>query len=183
MNTFEVSILIADLTILITGAVVINLLNKRIKRIEKKLSSMSNQIFEIESDQRYERKFELSELKNKLELLEVKVSKSSFDFEEFRFHFLTKKQSEKLSKNVLKTMDESKSSSIKKETKPSESVKNEVVDLIKKESDNESESTPRMYKKSNITPYDIENAFREKYKMTYYGYREKYGEEALKGKR
>lgn len=185
MNTFEVSILIADLTILITGAVVINLFNKRVKSVEKKLSSLSDRIFEIESEQRYELKFELSELKNKLETLEVKLSKASFDLAEYKFYLHTKQQAETLAKNVMKSMAESKSSSgddsDKKETKPSESVQNEVVDLIKKESDNVKEgTTQRVYQKSNITTYDVENAFREKFKMTYYGYREKYGEEALK---
>jgi hypothetical protein len=173
MNTFEVSILIADLTILIAGFAIFNHFNKRQKRQDKIIASMNEKIFEVESSQRYERKFEISELKNKQddfknkqELLEVKISKAQFDFEQVY---------ETLAKSILKTMSINK---VEQEgTKPSDSVKNEVVDLIKKEKT--PSTTTRVYNKSNITPIDIENAFREKFKMTYYGYREKYGEEAL----
>ena len=120
MNTFEVSILIADLTILVAGFVMFNHFNKHQKRQGKIITSLNERIFEVESSQRYEMKFEILELKNKIELLEVNISKAKFDLEQVY---------ENLSKSILKTMVNKK---VEQEgTKPSESVKNEVVDLIK----------------------------------------------------
>ena len=195
MNTFEVSILIADLTILIAGFAMFKHFNKRQKKQEKSISYLNEIIFEVESTQRYERKFEMGELKNKLELLEVKVSKATFDISEFKFVLHTKQQAETLVKNVMKSMAESKSSSgddsDKKETKPSESVQNEVVDLIKDDLVTIDEVTqqtelnfqekpkrkPRKKEvKTNITAHQIESSFLERYGMTYYGYRKMYGE-------
>jgi len=145
MTILEVSFLVADLSILIGGFAMFNHFNKRLKRQEKTISFLNERIFEVESTQRYEMKFEMGELKNKLELLEVKVSKTTFDISEFKFILHTKQQAETLAKNVMKSMAESKSSSgddsDKKETKPSESVQNEVVDLIKDDLITNDEST------------------------------------------
>ncbi len=190
MNTFEVSILIADLTILIAGFAMFNHFNKRQKRQGKIIASLNERIFEVESSQRYERKFEIAELKNKLETLEVKLSKASFDLSEYKFYLHTKQQSETLAKNVMKSIAESKSSSqkegddsVKKETKPSESVQNEVVDLIRKDNKERITLTRKVARKrvkTNIKTEDIEVAFIEKYNMTFYGYRQKFGEESFK---
>jgi len=173
MNTLEITILSLNFVITIAGLeYCIRHFAIRNREVDKSLESLKQRIFELESIMRYDLQFDLSELKNKQddfknkqELLEVKMSKAQFDFEQVY---------ETLAKSILKTMTINK---VEQEvTKPSDSVKNEVVDLIKKE---KKSSTPRTYKKSNVTATDIENAFREKFKMTYYGYREKYGEEAL----
>jgi hypothetical protein len=187
MNILEVSFLVADLTILIGGFAMFNHFNKRQKRQDKIIASLNERIFEVETSQRYDLKFEMSELKNKQdefknkqELLEVKISKAQFDFEQVY---------ETLAKSILKTM------SIKKveqeETKPSESVQNQVVDLIKDDSITIDEVTqqtelnfqekpkrkPRKKgEKTMITESQIEESFIERYGMTYYGYRKMYGE-------
>jgi hypothetical protein len=191
MNTFEVSILIADLTILIAGFAMFNHFNKRQKRQGKIIASLNERVFEVESSQRYERKFEIAELKNKLETLEVKLSKASFDLAEYKYFLHTKQQAETLAKNVMKSIAESKSSSQnegeddweKKETKPSESVQNKVVDLIRKDNKERITLTRKVARKrvkTNIKTEDIEVAFIEKYNMTFYGYRQKFGEESFK---
>jgi hypothetical protein len=173
MNTLEITLLSLNFVLTIAGLeYCIRHFAIRNREVDKSLESLKQRIFELESIMRYDLQFDLSELKNKQddfknkqELLEVKMSKAQFDFEQVY---------ETLAKSILKTMTINK---VEQEvTKPSDSVKNEVVDLIKKE---KKSSTPRTYKKSNVTATDIENAFREKFKMTYYGYREKYGEEAL----
>ena len=192
MNTFEVSILIADLTILIAGFAMFNHFNKRDKRQSKIIASLNERVFEVETSQRYETKFELAELKNKIELMEVKVSKASFDLQELTSSMTLKKEAEILAKSIVKSMSESKSE--EKETittKPSESVQNEVVDLIKEDSITIDEVTqqtelnfqekpkrkPRKKEvKTNIKPHQIEESFIERYGMTYYGYRKMYGE-------
>lgn len=192
MNTFEVSILIADLTILIAGFAMFNHFNKRDKRQSKIIASLNERVFEVETSQRYETKFELAELKNKIELMEVKVSKASFDLQELTSSMTLKKEAEILAKSIVKSMSESKSE--EKETittKPSESVQNEVVDLIKDDSvmiDEVTQQTelnfqekpkrkPRKKEvKTNIKPHQIEESFVERYGMTYYGYRKMYGE-------
>ena len=192
MNILEVSFLVADLTILIGGFAMFNHFNKREKRQSKIIASLNERIFEVETSQRYETKFELAELKNKLELLEVKVSKASFDLQELTSSMTLKKEAEILAKSIVKSMSENKIE--EKETittKPSESVQNEVVDLIKDDSITIDEVTqqtelnfqekpkrkPRKKEvKTNITPHQIEEAFVERYGMTYYGYRKMYGE-------
>jgi t-SNARE complex subunit (syntaxin) len=198
MNILEVSILVADLTILIGGFAIFNrIVKKKIKSVEDNINYIEgrfqNRLFEVESFQRYDLKFELNDIKNKLELLEVKVSKASFDFEEFKFHILTKQQAENLAKTIVKSMAESNTE--EKETitttKPSESVQNEVVDLIKDDLvtiDEVTQQTELNFKekpkrkqrkkevKTNITPHQIEESFIERYGMTYYGYRKMYGE-------
>ena len=93
MNILEVSFLVADLTILIGGFAMFNHFNKREKRQSKIIASLNERIFEVETSQRYETKFELAELKNKLELLEVKVSKASFDLQELRLQKQLQKSS------------------------------------------------------------------------------------------
>jgi hypothetical protein len=180
MNTLEITLLSLNFVLTIAGLeYCIRHFAIRNKEVDKSIESLKQRIFELESMLRYDLQFELSELKNKQddfknkqELLEVKISKAQFDFEQVY---------ETLAKSILKTMSINK---VEQEgTKPSDSVKNEVVDLIKKEKKSSTTTTttttPRTYKKSNVTATDIENAFREKFKMTYYGYREKYGEEAL----
>jgi hypothetical protein len=173
MNTLEITLFSLNFVITIAGLeYCIRHFAIRNREVDKSLESLKQRIFELESIMRYDLQFELSELKNKQddfknkqELLEVKMSKAQFDFEQVY---------ETLAKSILKTMTINK---VEQEvTKPSDSVKNQVVDLIKKE---KKSSTTRTYKKSNVTATDIENAFKEKFKMTYYGYREKYGEEAL----
>ena len=109
MNTFEVSILIADLTILIAGFAMFNHFNKRDKRQSKIIASLNERVFEVETSQRYETKFELAELKNKIELMEVKVSKASFDLQELTSSMTLKKEAEILAKSIVKSMSESKS--------------------------------------------------------------------------
>jgi hypothetical protein len=190
MNTLEITLLSLNFVLTIAGLeYCIRNFSIRNREVDNSIEALKQRIFELESMLRYDLQFELSELKNKQddfknkqddfknkqELLEVKISKAQFDFEQVY---------ETLAKSILKTMTINK---VEQEgTKPSDSVKNEVVDLIKKEkksstttTNTTTTTTPRTYKKSNVTATDIENAFREKFKMTYYGYREKYGEEAL----
>jgi hypothetical protein len=192
MNTLEITLLSLNFVLTIAGLeYCIRHFAIRNREVDKSIKSLKEKVFELESMLRYDLQFELSEIKNKQELLEVKVSKVTFDFSELKFHILTKQQAETLAKNVMKSIAESKSSSkeeenddlVKKETKPSESVQNEVVDLIRK--DNKERITLKRkvgHKKvkTNIKKEDIEIAFIDKYNMTFYGYRLKFGEEAFK---
>lgn len=214
MNILEVSILVADLTITLGGFVIFNyLITNRQKKYEKHNDSIKQAIFDLETSQRYELKFELQELKHKVELLEVKVSKSNFDITEIKQSFSAKKESDYVSKTKLNPVLDKNN----EQTKPTESVKNEVVELIKKKEPvkrgrpskslqkelfdekktSSSKSSPINYRDFNpvqtdndenvfrknkpscISEQEVEREFKRFYKMTYYGFREKYGEEKL----
>jgi len=193
MNILEVSFLVADLSILIGGFVIINRFKKREKKDDnhyEMISTLNEKIFQLESFQRYENKWQIDELKNKQDILEVKISKLSSDLSAFKFQIHTKNQAETLVKNVFKYMEDENEldsneidSTKTHETKPSESFKNEVVQVIRKDTNEILKLTRkvgRKYEKSKVKVDDIEIAFRTKFGMTFYGYRQKYGEEAFK---
>jgi hypothetical protein len=198
MNTLIITLLSLNFVLTIAGLeYCIRHFALRNREVNKSFEFFKERIFELESMMRYDLQFELSELKNKQDdfknkqdILEVKITKLSYDFSEFKFQIHTKKQAETLAKNVIKYMDDENEadsndldSTKTHETKPSESFKNEVVQVIRKDTNetlNLTRKVGRKYEKSKVKVDDIEIAFITKFNMTFYGYRQKYGEESFK---
>jgi hypothetical protein len=95
---------------------------------------------------------------------------------EFNKYELQKQKVEESKKTKNKVGRPRKNNQENTSTKPSDSLESEVVDIMK----DKDCKVNRSYNKSNVSLAELENAFKEKYKMTFYGYREKYVVEQLK---
>lgn len=191
MNILEVSFLVADLTI-VFGAIVsysrFRRLKKQVDVLQNKLDSFQDVMYQLQTYQRYDLKFELDEIKSQQEKSQVTISKLGMDLKSivgerkvYPEPFDVPKLFEMLHNNFG---DESK------KTKPTDSIKNKVVQIIKDEqkqldvTNEESQEEfilirrkPKSDAKRVITSRELENYFKEVTKLTYRGYVLKNGQE------
>jgi hypothetical protein len=193
MNILEVSFLVADI-IIVFGAVVsysrLRRFKKQVDILQTKLDSFQDNIHQLQTYQRYDLKFELDEIKSQQEKSQVTISKLGMDLksivgERKIIHepFDVSKLFEMLHNNYGDTS---------KNTKPTDSIKNEVVQIIKdeqkhldvtnEESQEEFISIRRKAKSDSkrvITTRELEQFFKEVTKLTYRGYVLKYGQQGF----
>jgi hypothetical protein len=203
MNILEVSFFVADV-IIVFGAVAsysrFRRLKKQVDFLQTKLDSFQDNIYHLQTYQRYDLKFELDEIKSQQEKSQVTISKLGMDLKSVGQRGIYSEQLEILNRIEMlhnKFGDKSKN------TKPTDSVKNEVVQIIKDEQ-KPSKKRGRPSKKAQIklveqevvedkkikkskadskrviTNRELEIFFKEQTKLTYRGYVIKFGEEAFK---
>jgi hypothetical protein len=192
MNILEVSFLVADI-IIVFGAVVsysrLRRFKKQVDILQTKLDSFQDNIHQLQTYQRYDLKFELDEIKSQQEKSQVTISKLGMDLksivgERKIIHepFDVSKLFEMLHHKI----------EYNKKTKPTDSIKNEVVQIIKDEQNhldvtNEESQEEfiliRRKAKSDskrvITTRELEQFFKEVTKLTYRGYVLKYGQQGF----
>jgi len=197
MNILEVSFLVADV-IIIFGAVAsysrFRRLKKKVDILQTKLDSFQDNIYHLQTYQRYDLKFELDEIRSQQEKSQVTISKLGMDLKSIVGERSV--YSEQL--DILNRIEmlHNKFGDTSKNTKPTDSVKNQVVQIIKDEQkpvevtneSNESESQeqfilirrkPKSDSKRVITMRELEQYFKDVTKLTYRGYVLKYGQEAF----
>jgi hypothetical protein len=190
MNILEVSFLVADLTIFF-GAVVsysrFIRLKKQVDVLQTKLDSFQDVMYQLQTYQRYDLKFELDEIRNQQEKSQVTISKLGMDLKSVGQRGVYSEQLEILNRIEMlhnKFGDKSKN------TKPTDSIKNEVVQIIKDEQKHldvtheESQEElilirrkPKSDSKRVIRTRELEQYFKEVTKLTYRGYVLKHGQE------
>lgn len=211
MNILEVSFLVADLTIFF-GAIVsysrFRRLKKQVDVLQTKLDSFQDNIYQLQTYQRYELKFELDEIRNQQEQSQVTISKLGMDLKSIRNQ--QEKSQVTISKlgmdlnsiggergvyseqlDILNRIEilRNKFGDKSKNTKPTDSIENEVVQIIKDEQKaldltNEEPQEelilirrkPKSDAKRVITTRELEQYFKEVTKLTYRGYVLKYGQ-------
>ena len=200
MNILEVSFLVADV-IIFFGAVTsysrFRRLKKQVDVLQTKLDSFQDNIYQLQTYQRYDLKFELDEIRSQQEKSQVTISKLGMDLKSIGERDV---YPEPFDVPKLFEMLHNKFGDNDKNTKPTDSVKNEVVQIIKDEQkpvdvtneSNESESQeqfilirrkPKSDSKRVITMRELEQYFKEVTKLTYRGYVLKYGQEEFQAKK
>jgi hypothetical protein len=193
MNILEVSFLVADV-IIVFGAVAsysrFRRLKKQVDCLQTKMDSFQDNIYQLQTYQRYELKFELDEIRNQQEKSQVTISKLGMD--------LTSVSQREVYPELLKILNlmellNSKIDGETKKTKPTDSVKNKLVKIIQEEQpplDDSNQSnednapfelplTRRKVKtdaKRVISTRELEIFFKEVTKLTYRGYVLKHGQ-------
>jgi hypothetical protein len=204
MNILEVSFLVADLTI-VFGAIVsysrFRRLKKKVDVLQTKLDSFQDNIYQLQTYQRYDLKFELDEIKSQQEKSQVTISKLGMDLKSIEGE--RKVYPEPFDVSKLFKMLHNNFGDKSKNTKPTDSIKNEVVQIIKDEQKpskkrgrpSKKEQTklvkqevvedkkikkPKADSKRVITNRELEIFFKEQTKLTYREYVIKFGEQAFK---
>jgi hypothetical protein len=200
MNILEVSFLVADV-IIVFGAVAsysrFRRLKKQVDCLQTKMDSFQDNIYQLQTYQRYDLKFELDEIRNQQEKSQVTISKLGMD--------LTSVSQREVYPELLKILNliellNSKFDGGTKKTKPTDSVKNKLVKIIQEEQpplDDSNQSnednapcnednapfelplTRRRVKtdaKRVISTRELEIFFKEVTKLTYRGYVLKHGQ-------
>lgn len=208
MNILEVSFLVSE--IILFGAVVlsnatISRLKKQVDILQTKLDSFQDNIYHLQTYQRYDLKFELDEIKSQQEKSQVTISKLGMDLKSISEREVYPELLKIL--NLIELLN-SKIDGETKNTKPTDSVKSQVVNIIKEEKtptttpiydalkveDNEnslessiqlpvSRRKPKLDSKRVITSRELEQYFKEVTKLTYRGYVLKYGQEEFIAKK
>ena len=204
MNILEVSFLVADV-IIFFGAVAsysrFRRLKKQVDILQTKLDSFQDNIYQLQTYQRYDLKFELDEIKNQQEKSQVTISKLGMDLKSIGEN---KVYPEPIDFEKLFEILHNNFGDTSKNTKPTDSVKNKVVKIIQDEQ-KPLKKRGRPFKKEQaipatdvnegavedlnvtrrkvksdakrvITTRELEQYFKEKTKLTYRGYVLKYGQ-------
>ena len=211
MNTFNLITAIALLACILTPAYVLYFLKHQlfanqkkhketIDIISKDLSKLHYEVEKIQFDEiehRLERNKQLLELTDKIDSSNMKhsMSQNNIDNINVTIDYLRRTLAEylKKTKDDLKKKEEEI-----KQTKPTESVVSEVVNIIKDQEETlvegqgegEGESSeekrirkPKAESKRVIRSRELEKYFKEQTKLTYRGFVIKFGEEAFKRER
>jgi hypothetical protein len=154
MNILEVSFLVSDVVIIL-GAVAFYhqgflRFKKKVDILQTKMDSFQDNIYHLQTYQRHELKFELEDIRNQQERSQVTISKLGIDLESLSNNEMFVKESKYF--NLLDmvynlTLEKSKN------TKPTDSVKNELVKIIQDTPQKKSTSTN---KKGRPRKYDNE---------------------------
>lgn len=152
MNILEVSFLVADVVIFF-GAVAsyqgFLRLKKKVDILQTKMDSFQDNIYHLQTYQRHELKFELDDIKNQQERSQVTISKLGIDLESLSKNEMFVKESKyyNLFDMVYNlTLEKSKS------TKPTDSVKNELVKIIQDNPTNEPPTPTKKKGRPSKTP-------------------------------